>query len=68
MLLGTLGASLLCNLLAGKGMIGSGEGAKKILNSLLPFHPLTNIEINEYYINQPRFIGVYSRNNLPKKN
>ena len=29
MLLGTLGASLLCNLLTGKGMIGSGEGAKK---------------------------------------
>ena len=33
---------------------------------LLPFHPLTNIEINEYYINEPRFNGVYSRNNLPK--
>ena len=27
---------------------------------------LTNIEINEYYINEPRFNGVYSRNNLPK--
>ena len=86
MLLGTLGASLLGNLLtggkgmmrAGKGSIVSrvkgevivraGEGAKKTrLNSLLPFHPLTNIEINEYYINEPRFNGVYSRNNLPKK-
>ena len=33
---------------------------------LLPFHPLTNIEINEYYANEPRFNGVYSRNNLPK--
>ena len=44
-----------------------GEGAKKKnLNSLLPFHPLTNIEIDEYYINEPRFNGVYSRNNLPK--
>ena len=39
---------------------------KKKLNSLLPFYPLTNIEINEYYINEPRFNGVYSRNNLPK--
>ena len=39
---------------------------KKKLNSLLPFHPLTNIEINEYYINEPRFNGVYSRNSLPK--
>ena len=30
------------------------------------FHPLTNIEISEYYANEPRFNGVYSRNNLPK--
>ena len=86
MLLGTLGASLLGNLLtggkgmmragegivrAGEGSVASrvkGEGAKKNnLNSLLPFHPLTNIEISEYYINEPRFNGVYSRNNLPDK-
>ena len=33
---------------------------------MLPFRPLTNIEINEYYINEPRFNGVYSKNNLPK--
>ena len=73
MLLGTLGASLLGNLLTGKGMmragegiVRAGEGAKKPLNLLLPFHPLTNIEINEYYKNEPRFNGVYSRNNLPK--
>ena len=33
---------------------------------LLPFHPLTNIQINEYYIYEPRFNDVYSRNNLPK--
>ena len=32
----------------------------------MPFHPLTNIEINKYYKNEPRFNGVYSRNNLPK--
>ena len=38
---------------------------KKTLNSLLPFHPLTNIKINEYYANEPRFNGVYSRDNLP---
>ena len=43
-----------------------GAGVKKTLNSLLPFHPLTNIEINEYYKNEPRFNGVYSKNNLPK--
>ena len=40
---------------------------KNKLNSLLPFHPLTNIEINEYYKNESRFNGVYSRNNLPYK-
>ena len=44
-----------------------GVEVKKPLNSLLPFHPLTNIEINEYYKNEPRFNGVYSRNNLPSK-
>ena len=86
MLLGTLGASLLGNLLAGgKGIVRAGKGSvasrtkgdgivragegseKNHLNSLLPFHPLTNIEINEYYKNEPRFNGVYSRNNLPNK-
>ena len=40
---------------------------KKPLNSLLPFNPLTNIEISEYYKNEPRFNVVYSRNNLPNK-
>ena len=46
--------------------LGEGSGSKKKLNSLLPFHPLTNIKINEYYANEPRFNGVYSRDNLPK--
>ena len=72
MLLGTLGASLLGNLLtggkrivrAGEGVIRAGEGVKKNkLNSLLPFHPLTNFEISEYYKNEPRFNGVHSRYN-----
>ena len=85
MLLGTLGASILGNLLTGgksimragegsvtsrakgKGIVHAGEGSKKKLNSLLPFHPSTNIEISEYYSNEPRFNGVYSRNNLPNK-
>ena len=78
MLLGTLGASLLGNLLtggkgimrAGDGIVRAGEGSgskKKQLNLLLPFHPLTNIEISEYYKNEPRFNGVYSRNNLANK-
>ena len=28
---------------------------------------LTNFEIQKYYQNEPRFNGVFSRNNLPKK-
>ena len=32
---------------------------------MLP-HPLTNFEIQKYK-NEPRFNGVFSRNNLPKK-
>ena len=30
-------------------------------------HPLTNLEIQKYYQNEPRFNGVYSRDNLPDK-
>ena len=30
-------------------------------------HPLTNFEVQAYYQNEPRFIGVYSRDNLPDK-
>ena len=28
---------------------------------------MTNFEIQKYYENEPRFIGVYSRDNLPKE-
>ena len=31
-------------------------------------HTLTNFEIQKYYQNEPRFNGVFSINNLPKKN
>ena len=30
-------------------------------------HPLTNFEMEAYYQNDPRFTGVYSRDNLPDK-
>ena len=33
---------------------------------MLP-HSLTNFEIQKYYQNKPKFNGVFSRNNLPKK-
>ena len=34
---------------------------------LMLLHPLTNFEIQKYYKNEPRFNGVFSRNNAPKK-
>ena len=30
-------------------------------------HPLTNFEIQAYYQNEPRFNGIYSRDNSPDK-
>ena len=75
MLLDTLGASLLGNLLSGKGTVRTAEGIVRAgygspikKNHLIPPHPLTNFQIKEYYENEnePRFTGVYSRDNLPK--
>ena len=33
----------------------------------MPPHPLANFEIQKYYQNEPKFNGVYSRDNLPDK-
>ena len=74
MLLGTLGASLVGDILtknlsnrgvirAGEGTLSAGYGSNKFL---IP-HPLTNFEIEAYYQNEPKFIGAYSRDNLPDK-
>ena len=82
MLLGTLGASLLGDILSkglsGKGVIRAGEGTIRAgygskspsvkKNLTFPPHPLTNFEIQEYYQNEPRFNGVFSRDNLPNNN
>ena len=32
----------------------------------MSLHALTNFEIQKYYQMEPKFNGVYSRNNLPK--
>ena len=32
----------------------------------MPPHPLTNFEIQKCYKNEPKFNGIYSRNNLSK--
>ena len=33
----------------------------------MPSHPLGNFEIQKYFEDEPRFIGVFSRDNLAKK-
>ena len=62
MLLGTLGASLLGNLLIGKGIVRAGTGNKKEKKIVV-----ASFEIQKYYKNEPRFNGIFSRNSLPKK-
>ena len=32
----------------------------------MPPHPLTNFEMQNHYRNEPKFNGIYSRNNLPE--
>ena len=72
MLLGTLGTSLLGNLLSGKGTVRAREGivsagyGSSIKKALIPPHPLTNFEIKDYYQSEARFNGVYSTDSLPK--
>ena len=34
---------------------------------MIPPHPLTNFQIQLYYQNEPRFNGIYSRDNLSNK-
>ena len=78
-MLGTLGASLLGNLLSGKEIVRAGSGNKRgkaivrvgygkewDFYFLMPPHPLTNFEIKKHYENKPRFNGVFSRDNMPK--
>ena len=80
-LLGALVVSLLGNMLAGKGVIRAGEETDKVSYGskessikrsslkkfLIPPHPSTNFEIQMYYQNEPRFNGIYSRDNLPDR-
>ena len=78
-LLGVLGSTLLSRMLTEKGFIRADYGSKGqetiragygskvfVRKILIPPHPLTNFEIEVYYQNEPRFNGVYSRDNLPK--
>ena len=38
----------------------------QLKKALIPPNPLTNFETEQYYENEPRFNGLYSRDNLPK--
>ena len=82
MLFDTLGASLLGNMLADKGVMRAEEGAvtvgyeskrpspkdlRFLKKFFIPPHPLTNFEIQAYYQSEPKFNGVYSRDNPPNK-
>ena len=90
MLLGTLGESLLENILtgrginraekgrginrAGEGIVRAGYGnnkkgvkkKKQLKRFLMPSYVLTNFCLQKCYQIDPRFNGVYSRDNLPK--
>ena len=80
MLLGTLGSSLLGNLLTGRGVNRArkgkeinraGKGIEELVwkqnGFLIRPHSLTNFEIRKYYQNESRFNGVFSRDNLPER-
>ena len=77
-MVGFLGSILLGNLLSGKRIVRASSGNKKRKRNckswlwermafLTLSHSLTNFEIQKYYQNEPRFNGVYSRDNLPKQ-
>ena len=69
MLIGTLGTTLLRNLLSGKGE-RSNPSWRWSNQSWIEFfmlrHSLNNFEMQMYYQSQLRFEGIYSRNNLRK--
>ena len=44
----------------------AGYGSSVRKKVLIQPHPLKNFEIKDYYENEPKFNGVYSRDNLPK--
>ena len=62
---------MLGNLLTGKEIVRAGFGAKRVgyilkKNFLIAPYPITNFEIQKHYENEPRFDGVFSRDNLSK--
>ena len=65
-LLGTLCASLLGNLLRDKAVMKAGEGKIRVGQDFECWLILSEFEIEKNYQNESKLDGVYSRNNLPK--
>ena len=65
-LLGTLCASSLGNLLRGKAVMKAGEGKIRVGQDFECWLILSEFEIEKNYQNESKLDGVYSRNNLPK--
>ena len=68
-LLGTLDASLLGNLLSGKGVKSKIPDEKNYYRRsgfFMPPYPLIYFEIHKYGQTKPKFNGFYSTNNLYK--
>ena len=63
MLVGTLGVSLLENMLADKEIDKTCDFSTELS---MPPYAMTNFETQKYYQNKTKLKGVYSRNNLPK--
>ena len=63
MLLATLPCSLLGSGLTGREVIRAGEANSQSWSKfLMPPHPLDDFEIQKYYQNKPKFIGVKFKN------
>lgn len=49
----------------GDGVIRADDEMNKKKGVLMLPHPLTNLEIQKYFQNEPKFKAVYSRHNQP---
>ena len=66
MLLGTLGACLSGIYYQVKEELDWVNAQLELVSMFIPSYPLTNLEIQNHYQNEPKFNGVRSRTNLPK--
>lgn len=55
-------------MLAGKSAVRAGNAVVQERHDFLIMpNPLTNLKIQRYYQNEPKFQDIYSRNNLPNR-